>query len=183
MASALHSLDDQGFAEIMTCIYSTRLYGFGPLIKQMMHETVCKHQKGQSVHTELGPELQHHTAQRVLGGHPDMVPVFISADTHEHVEQSFDTEVEISDRRLSDLDGKPLGESLEAELEAMRSEIDQLDRPKIEVEVDDISHRSVGKLIAFLQYVAYYSALIRDLPPFTQPDVESLKRKSLENRF
>ncbi len=183
LASALHSLDDQGYAEIMTCIYSTRLYGFGPLIKQLMHETVCKHQKGQTFHAEHGPELHRHAAQRLLGGHPDVAPLFLSTDTHEEVKHSFSSDIEVDGHSLQSLNDRTLGDSLDAELNAMRSEVEDVGRPSAHIELKTLSHRSIGKLAAFLQYLAYYSALIRDVAPFTQPDMESLQRQSLENRF
>jgi Glucose-6-phosphate isomerase len=183
LASALHSLDDQGYAEVMACIYSTRLYGFGPFLKQLMHETVCKHQKGQTFHAEHGPELHRHAAQRLLGGHPDVAPLFISTDTHERVEHSFDTNIDVGGNSVMSLNKQTLGDSLNAELEAMKSEVENLNRPSAQIELKTLSHRSVGKLTAFLQYLAYYSALIRDVSPFTQPDIESLQRRSLDNRF
>lgn len=186
IASALYDAEEDGFNEVFAPFYSTRLFGFYPLFVQLMHETVCKDGKGQTVYGDMGPECQHHTNQRVFGGREDVVTMFFRSDAHEmkriDVPPNLE-DVDIRGRELQDLQGKEFKESLHSEYEGVKQALDEEDMPNIVMSVDDVSHRSLGKLIALMQYIAVYSAWLRDVDPFTQPDVEKSKEIGFEQRF
>jgi len=185
LAEDLFEAEKQGYDKVLTPFYSTRLFGFYPLVVQLMHESVCKKGKGQTFFGDLGPEYQHHTNQRIFGGKQDILPMFIESK-HEHAEIEVPEElqdVELRGRELGDLDGKTYEASLEAESRGVKQALVESQRPKIELRLEELSYDSVGGFLAFLQYLAVYSSWLRDVDPFNQPDVEQSKKKGFEMRF
>ncbi len=186
LASAFYDAERDGYENVFAAFYSTRMFGFYPLLVQLMHETVCKEGEGQTFSGDLGPEYQHHTNQRIFGGRADMMPAFFRTENHEHETIEVPEElrdVKLRDRDLGDLDGKSLQDSLLAEYEGVKQALDEEDTPNVTVTLTDLSFQGAGKLVAFLQYLAVYSAWLRDVDPFTQPDVEKSKSTGFEQRF
>lgn len=186
VASALYDAEKQGYDEIFAPFYSTKLFGFYPLFVQLMHETVSKHGEGQTVYGDLGPECQHHTNQRVFGGRKNVLTCFFRTKTH--IEETVDvpedlSDIDLRDRELSELKGRSLGDSLHAEYQGVKDVLNEEDMPNVTLTVTDITHRGLGELVAFLQYLAVYSAWLRDVNPFDQPDVEKSKQIGFEERF
>lgn len=186
LASALYDAEKNGYNQVLTPFYATRLFGFKPLFVQLMHETVCKQGKGQTVFGDLGPEYQHHTNQRMFGGKKDILPLFFVSDAHErkriNVPEDFE-DVTVRGEELSHLKSLTFQESLESEYKGVKNALDDEDRPNITLTISDVSHRNIGKLVALLQYVAVYSAWLRDVDPFSQPDVEKSKELGFKERF
>lgn len=186
VASALYDAELNGHNEIFSPFYSTRLFGFYPLFVQLMHETVCKEGEGQTVYGDIGPECQHHTNQRVFGGNDNVVTMFFRSEAHEMKKLDVPdhlNDIDIRGRELGNLQGQELKESLKAEYQGVKDTMDEEDMPNITISVDDVSHRSLGKLVSFMQYMAVYSAWMRGVDPFNQPDVEKSKDKGFEERF
>ncbi|MFB6245806.1 MAG: hypothetical protein ABEJ03_05675 [Candidatus Nanohaloarchaea archaeon] len=186
VASALYDAQKRGFNEVFAGFYSSRMLGFKPLLVQLMHETVCKQGEGQTVFGGLGPEFQHHTNQRIFGGRENVIPLFFTTDTHEreHLEVDEDiSDVEIRGRKLGDLDGMEMQESVMSEYRGVRKVLEERDRPHVNLNLTELSHEGAGELMAFLQYLAVYSAWLRDVNPFDQPDVERSKKIGFESRF
>lgn len=186
IASAFYDAEQKGYENIFGGFYATRMFGFYPLFVQLMHETVCKKGKGQDVSGDLGPEFQHHTNQRIFGGKKDVLPVFFRTENHEHQEIRVPEElkdVNLRGRELGLLEGRSYQGSLESEYRGVKQALDQEDMPNVTVSFTEMSHEAAGKMVAFLQYVAVYSAWLRDVDPFTQPDVEKSKKLGFEQRF
>lgn len=186
VASALYDAEQRGYENVFAGFYSTRMFGFLPLLIQLMHETVCKNGKGQTFSGDLGPEFQHHTNQRIFGGRESMLPVFFRTENHEQEEIRVPEElkdVEIRGRTLGELEGRSLQSSLDSEYRGVKKALEEEDMPSITISLTDLSHRGAGKLLAFLQYVSVYSAWLRDVDPFNQPDVEKSKKIGFEQRF
>lgn len=186
VASCLYQAEENGYDQILAPIYSTRLMGFLPLFIQLMHETVCKEGEGMTVYGDLGPEYQHHTNQRLFGGKKDVVPFFFRADTHEKrkIDISEDLmDIDLRGQSLSELDGKNLSESLDAEYQGVRNALSEENMSSMTLHLRELSYYSVGELMAFLQYLAVYSAELREVEPYNQPDVESSKKIGFEERF
>jgi len=186
LASAFYDAEQNGYDEIFTPFYSTRLFGFYPLFVQLMHETVCKEGKGQTVFGDLGPECQHHTNQRVFGGKKDVITSFFRCEAHEREEIEVPdniSDVQLRGKDLSDLEGKTLKDSLKAEYQGVKDAMDDGEMPNITLNITSVSHENMGKLVGLLQYVAVYSAWLRDVDPFNQPDVEKSKDIGFEERF
>ncbi|MFB6180301.1 MAG: hypothetical protein ABEJ93_00325 [Candidatus Nanohalobium sp.] len=186
LAAKLYRAEERGFEEILTPFYSTRMFGFYPLMVQLMHETVCKNGEGQTVYGDIGPEYQHHTNQRMFGGRENVFPVFFRAETHEHVNIKVPEgleDVEIRGKPLKQLERNTYSEALKSEYRGVRDALDEEDRPHATVALEELSYRSAGKLLAFMQYLAVYSAWFRRVNPFNQPNVEKSKQIGFEERF
>jgi glucose-6-phosphate isomerase len=185
LAEELFEVEKQGYDEVLTPFYSTRLFGFYPLLVQLMHESVCKNGEGQTFFGDLGPEYQHHTNQRMFGGKQNIVPMFIES-THEHAEIEVPEDIqdiELRTHQLGEFDGKTYEASLKAESEGVKQASDEKGRPRIELKLKELSYRSTGRFMAFLQYLAVYSSWLRDVDPFNQPNVEKSKNIGFKMRF
>ncbi len=181
LAYVLYNLEEKGFTEIMCAIYSSRLFSFFPLIVQLMHETACKSGKGMTIFGDEGPEVQHHTSQRLFGGRKNVVGLFIRA-TEQHVDKIKVPEklkgIKIRDGTLEDLAKIPYYKALEFEFEGTKEAAVKSGMPVAVISVDKINAETVGELMAFWQCVAVYSALLRGVNPYDQPAVEESKRIS-----
>lgn len=187
IAKALYKAQNQNYEEILHPIYSSRLYGFLPLNIQLMHETVCKEEEGQTIYGDMGPEYQHHTNQRLFGGQKNIITLFLSVENHKkdmqiHIEQDI-KDIEIQGRKLSELEQNSYQDSLDKEREGVKETLTEKDKPFIEIKLQDTKEKNIGKLIALMQSTAVYSAELRDVNPYNQPDVERSKEKSYEKRF
>lgn len=185
LAQDLHEAEKIGFSEVLTPFYSTRLFGFYPLLVQLMHESVCKKGRGQTFFGDVGPEYQHHTNQRLFGGKDNIIPLFIeSSHEHSEIEVSEDlSSIDIRGRELGELDGLSYEQALDSEVEGVKKALNQSSKPFIELELEEFNYRSVGGLMAFLQFLAVYSAWDREVNPFNQPDVERSKDIGFKKRF
>lgn len=186
LAEVLYKAEENGFEEILTPFYSTRLFGYYPLLVQLMHETVCKEGEGQTFYGDIAPEYQHHTNQRLFGGKQNILPFFFNLSNHKHdqVKVPSDLEdVDIRDRKLEELGGRTYESALKSEFEGVRQALQQHEMPYINLEIDSLGLEEAGELTAFLQLVAIRSAELRDVDPFNQPDVETSKKLGLQNRF
>lgn len=186
LALKLYRAEEEGYDDILTPFYSTRMFGFYPLLVQLMHETVCKHGEGMTVYGDLGPEYQHHTNQRMFGGKEDIVPMFFRTETHEHAEIEVPDDLEdigIRGKDLGDLEDNSYSQALKSEYTGVKEALDDEERPSITLTLHELSFEAAGELIAFMQYLAVYSAYLRDVNPFNQPDVEKSKQIGLEERF
>lgn len=186
VASALHDAELDGYQEVFTPFYSTRLFGFYPLLVQLMHETVCKDGEGQTFYGDMGPECQHHTNQRLFGGREDVATMFFRTEAHEKSSISIPEnlgDIDIRGRQLGELEGQELSDSLEAEYKGVKDTLEDEEMPSITINLTDVSHKTLGKLVAFMQYLSVYSAWLRDVEPFNQPDVEKSKQIGFDERF
>ncbi len=185
VSSALYLLEKKGYTEVFCQTYSTRLVSFLPLITQIMHESVCKKGAGQTFYGGLGPETQHHTNQRFLGGRKNAVGLFTRV-------RGFDNDVEISvpkdlmdiplrSGKLGDISGS-CSEHLGFELEGVLDSTRKAGIPHIIISVKRVTPESAGEYLALWQYVGVYSALLRGVNPYDQPDVENAKEVSFRLR-
>ena len=184
-ASALYEAEKKGYNEVLTPFYSSRMFGFYPLLVQLMHETVCKDGEGQTFYGDHAPEYQHHTNQRLFGGRKDIVPFFLRT---EHREESIAIpediqDIEVKGRDFGELDGESLVDALNAEYSGVKEALEDEEMPYIDLKLTESDYRAFGKLMAFIQLVAYYSAEMRGVDPLTQPNVEKSKKMGLEARF
>ncbi len=186
MAGALKHAEEENHTEVFTGFYSSRMFGFYPLLVQLMHETVCKEGKGQTFFGDLGPEFQHHTVQRIFGGRQNIVPMFITTKNHERSDIFVPEDarnIDLRGRPLGDLDGLELQNGLKAEQSGLEKALEEEEIPYLNVKLTQLNYKAAGELMAFMQYLAYYSARIRNVEPFTQPDVEKSKEYGFEERF
>ncbi len=186
IASVLYSAEQRGLDKVFTPFYSTQLFGFYPLLVQLMHETVCKDGKGQTFFGDVGPECQHHTIQRLFGGKEDLVTMLFHVEEHESTFLKVDEElndVNVRGRQLSEFEEADLADSLRSELSGVREALKSEEMPAFDLKIDKVCPETCGELLALLQYTAYYSAGFRGLNPFNQPDVEKSKKIGIQKRF
>lgn len=187
LSAAMYALDTLGYHELFAAFYSSRLAGFLPLLIQLIHETSCKDGKGQTVFGDEGPECQHHTNQRLFGGRQNVAGLFFRVErpTYGGVKVTVPEELASLPLRtgtLGDLDGLSYAKALRYEFEGTALDAEQHGIPVLKVIVDRVNARNVGELTALLQYVGVYSALLRGVEPFGQPQVERSKEISFELR-
>jgi len=167
-------------------IYSQRLFGFYPLLIQLVHETFGKEGKGLTVYGGQGPEAQHHTNQRFFGGREDTHGLFITVDKQSSsVELSVPEELkglELGGAQLGILDGIELGQSVTFEHQGVLETARAQNIPFAHLSMDSITPNSVGELLVFFHFYVYYSAMFRGVNPFDQPAVEDSKKLSFQMR-
>lgn len=187
MAEFLFESDTSGRRnEIFLPIYSKYLIGFNHLITQLMHESVGKDGKGLSVIATEAPESQHHTNQRFFGGPKNMVGAFVTvAKSHQKIKIEVPDNIKNISLRggtVDDLNGADLHKSLLCEAKGTMGDAKEQGIPYMNIELEEITPEAIGEYMVFWQFVAYYSALIREINPLNQPQVERSKDLSLEYR-
>jgi len=187
LAASLYLLDKKGYDEIFCPIYSSKLSGFSNLIVQLIHETVGKKKKGQTIFCADAPESQHHTNQRFFGGKRNVCGVFVTVDNQEgktskvNIPKSL-RRIKIRDSTLNSLNGIPYEAALDFEFEGTWRDAVKNKIPVANVSIDKVTPHNIGEFLAFWEYVAVYSALLRGLNPYDQPQVESSKEISFRLR-
>jgi len=184
LAKYYYDLEKNGYSEIYIPIYSEALGNFQNMIIQLMHESVCKDGKGQTVYASLSPEAQHHTNQRFLGGDRNVIGTFINVkNPNNPISINLDEKVKklpYKDKTLEVIEGLNLQDGLLAECVGTKQDADEKNVPNATIEIDRVSEESVGELLAFWHLVAFYSSILRDVDPFDQPAVERSKNITLD---
>jgi len=186
LAKFLFNQELAGKADVFMPVYSQFLEGFNHLITQLMHESVCKSGKGQTIFATTAPESQHHSNQRFFGGPKNMAGVFITVkNSNNKINISVSgncKDILLRDGKLEILDGIDLNQSLQYEALGTIEDASSQKIPLAHVEIEKISPESMGEYLVFWQFVAYYSAVIRGQNPFDQSQVEKSKIISFELR-
>ncbi len=184
LAKELFDLEEKGYTELYVSIYPYLLSGMRNLIVQLMHESVCKKGKGQTVYAAMGPECQHHTNQRLFGGRRNVAALFmVSDDISSDLSVSFIPEaldIEVEGTPLGAINNLPIQVGLEAEYMGTRKNTKEDGIPSFEMRVSDCSYETVGELVGFFHLLAFYSASLRGVDPFDQPAVERSKDITIE---
>jgi len=179
-------LETSGFDQLYLSVYSQRLFGFYPLIIQLVHETFGKDGAGLTVYGGQGPEAQHHTNQRFFGGRKDTHGLFVTVEEQDHkasvsVPENL-RELRLDNANLGILNNMDLGKSMSYESQGVIETARAKGIPYAHLKVSRITPHSVGEFLVFFHFYVYYSAVLRGLNPFDQPAVEDSKRLSFEMR-
>ncbi len=184
----LNELENKGYTEVFLPVYSNYLQTFGMIATQLFHESFGKAGKGLTVVAAQAPESQHHTNQRFFGGRKNMVGCFL----HVSNQQTNDMTVTIPERlqsiklrsgSLADINGINLADSFTSEYIGTVTDAKNQGIPLIDIAVPKVTGESCGALMAFWHYVTVYSAQLRNVDPFDQPQVEASKIISFEERL
>ena len=183
----LYLKDQQGYSEIFFPVYSPQLEGFVNLVVQLIHESSGKEGKGQTIYGSLAPESQHHTNQRFFGGRRNVVGLFLRVANYEHNALATKVppdleDIPLKDKDLSLLSGIPLSKAVEFEFLGTKQDAKDQKMPHAILTVDKITPYSIGELLAFFHYLAFYSSLLRGVNPLDQPQVENSKNISFSLR-
>jgi glucose-6-phosphate isomerase len=188
IAAAFYELETRGYIEVFLPIYSNFLHGFGMVATQLFHETFGKEEKGVTVLAAPAPESHHHTNQRFLGGRKNMFGCFLHVRPRGSSSSSIRVPPEVADipiraGRMADLDGVDLEDSFASEYRAAFGEAQKRGIPLVDIALPEISGKSIGELMAFFHYAAFFGAVLRGVNPFDQPEVEAAKDISFELRL
>lgn len=183
LAEYYFELEKEGYGEIYITCYSEAMAGFENLIIQLMHESVCKDGKGQTVYFSMGPEAQHHTNQRFIGGKKNVIGTFIVEENkNDGAKIEVPTELQDIDYKgdqLSIINNLPYQKALEAEYMGTKKDADAKSIPNVTITIDEINESTIGQMVSFWHLVAFYSSVLRDVDPFDQPAVEDSKNITL----
>lgn len=187
LAMHLADLEEKKFVEIFTAVYSSALFGFLPLIVQLVHESAGKGGLGQTVYGDYAPESQHHTNQRFFGGLKNAVGLFLGVERSKNdivlkVPKDL-AEVNFSGHPLKVLDGLKASDAMRFDRQGVIGNCVHKKIPAAELLVDEVTPKSMGEFMVFWQYFSVYAALIRGVDPYNQPEVEDSKKISFELRL
>ncbi len=186
-ASIMYQLEQKGIVDVLLPFYNAGLFCVSNLVVQLCHESFGKGGQGQTYFAHEGPEVEHHTLQRFIGGKKDIAGWFHSVQKTlqsmtTHVPDDVKT-ISIQSGTLGDLDGIELGTALQYECEATLEDAQANGIAVLHTSLTDRSEQSIGELIAFWQLFAVYSAVLRGVDPFNQPQVEASKHISFRKRL
>ncbi len=187
LASVFYELDKKKYNEIFMPIYSSRLIGSINIITQLIHESVGKNRKGQTLLATYAPESQHHTNQRFFGGKKNMIGCFIVVDEFKNKYDRVEVlkelkDVDLRDGKLSDIDNNYYSQALQYEYLGTKEDAKNNKIPNITIHIKKITPESVGEYLAFWHYVTVYNCVLNGVDPFNQPQVESSKAISFKLR-
>ncbi len=186
LAQFLYKTDQGGRNEVFLPVYSKFLIGFNHLITQLVHESVGKDGKGQTVLAVDAPESQHHTNQRFFGGPKNMAGVFVTVENPaEDIKVSVPDEIKNISLRggtVEDLNGAQLHHSLLCEARGTIADATEQKIPLCSITIEKITPQVIGDYMVFWQFVAYYLAVLSGVNPLDQPQVERSKEIALELR-
>lgn len=177
------NLEKEGYSEVYVTCYAEKLKGFENLIVQLMHESVCKDGSGQTFYFAMGPEAQHHTNQRFLGGKNNVIGTFVVANSDSKLEIRVPQEIKKLDYKGSDLgaiNNIRYQDALSAEYLGTKGDADEKSVPNVTIELAVVDEYAVGELVSFWHLVAFYSSILRGVDPFDQPAVERSKDITLK---
>jgi glucose-6-phosphate isomerase len=183
LAAYLYLQEQKGCRDVLIAAYSMKFYSFIPLIVQLGHESFGKAGKGLSFFGDFGPEIQHHTNQRLYGGRKNMVGLYIGVKTKPDVRIAVPKplqRIQLRTGTLGDLDKLSLSKALLFDLEANLGELKRLKIPHAYIEVQKEDEYTCGEFLALMQYTTVYSSLLRNVNPYDQPAVEASKDISWE---
>lgn len=187
LAAALYLAEQDGQTEAYAPIYSKALAGSAELWTQLMHESVCKQEQGQTFLFMEAPECQHHTNQKFFDGPRRMFGLFTRIEHPGHdLPLSIDhqlTGLQVRQLPLPRLEGERLSTAMKAEYLGVRQAADDAKIANGTITLDVLNPGTFGELTAFWMYVAVYSAWLRGLDAFDQPGVEASKRIAVEERL
>jgi glucose-6-phosphate isomerase len=187
LACVLYNLELNGKTDVFMPIYSSKLSGFLVIIVQLMHESFGKEKKGMSFFGDLAPESQHHTNQRFFGGKDNICGVFVNVLNQDDKELKVIVpkeleNIKLGNNTLSSLSNIPYHKSLQFEFLGTYNDAINQKIPISCVSVDKIDFKTIGEFMAFWQYFAVYSSILREVNPYDQPQVETSKVISIKMR-
>lgn len=187
LALGFYELDEKGYTEIFSGVYSTALFGFLPLIVQLIHESEGKNGKGQTIFGDYSPESQHHTNQRFFGGKKNVLGLFMGVEkTNNDIKIKVPKEIqniEFLGYPLAKLNGNSTFKSMHYDMQGVVENAKNKNIPAYELWISEISQKSIGEFMVFWQYFTMYSSILRDVNPFDQPEVEASKKIGFELRI
>jgi glucose-6-phosphate isomerase len=186
LSGAIYLKERVGLRTLFIPVYSRTFAGFNDLVTQMMHETLSKDRKGLTALCFEGPEVQHHTNQRILDGPEDVVSLFVTREGNEGPKISWDGpegDVMLGEKYLNEVGGYTLGKAFRSEYEGVMGHMRELKMPFANLLMKGEGPFELGEYVGIWHYLAYYFALLRKVNPFDQPAVEKAKEIGMALRL
>ena len=178
-AALLHAADVELGARIHVLMpYSDRLGDVAGWFRQLWAESLGKHlgRDGTEVFTgptpvaAIGATDQHSQVQLFMEGPFDKVVTMVAVDDP-GVDVTIPTGRDLP-ADLAYLGGHTLGELIRIEREATAAALADRGRMNCTVRIPDLSARSIGELLMFLQIATGFAGVYYGVDPFDQPGVE-----------
>ncbi|GAC1414219.1 MAG: glucose-6-phosphate isomerase [Candidatus Doudnabacteria bacterium] len=186
LAEIMFELEKRDIVDVFLPFYSHELFAFQNLIVQLCHESFGKNGKGQTYFAHEAPESQHHTNQRFFGGRKNIAGLFVSVDNFKNdLLTSIPTSlhsIALKGGHLAELNKMPLSFAMHAELRGTLEDAKIHDIPIVSLSLSSLAPQEIGQFVGFWLLFAVYSALLRNVDPFDQPQVENSKKISWTKR-
>ena len=184
LAKFLYENEKKGYTTLYIPIYSVQLEPLFTMLSQLFHETFGKNKKGLTIYGGLAPETQHHSNQRFFGGRKDSQALFIYVKSNSSfmLKENQVPKIKYKGYALNKITNLDFNDLVYKEfLGTVKTAIaKKIPSASITTEVNE---SNIGELLMFFYFVAYFSAKLRRVNPFDQPDVELSKKESLKEIF
>ena len=171
LASWAVDLMNSGYTQLIFFVYLPLWSQFGNWFAQLWAESVGKNGLGTMPLPATGVSDQHSLQQMFLDGPRDKGCLFLSARTMPQGPE-FNEMPEV----FNYLGGKSFGDLLEAEALGTMMALTRKNVPLININLEDSSLYSAGKLIVMLEAMTLLAGWMMDINPLDQPAVELGKR-------
>ena len=162
--------EDAAIATSIILAYSDRLERFGLWYRQLWAESLGKDGKGTLPATGIGPVDQHSQLQLYLAGPADKAYTVMSVGC-----AGAGPRVATDDPALAYLDGKAMGDLLDAEFRATAETLRANKRPVRTIDIPVLDETAMGALLMHFMLETIIAAHLMGVDPFDQPAVEQGK--------
>lgn len=156
-----------------TFVFHPELESLGKWYRQLMAESLGKKGIGITPTVSIGSSDLHSMLQLYLGGPKDKFFTFISSLGHEHSPKV--SENPSMPLVVEELRGKSTQEIMDAIFKGVKIAYQKSDIPFVEIQLQSMSERSVGKFMQFKMIEMMYLGKLLKVDAFNQPNVESYK--------
>lgn len=166
--------------------FNPEMESVGKWYRQLMGESIGKAEdlNGKKINNGITPLVSigsvdlHSMVQLYLGGPRNKFTTFIYADQSKIGITVPDSQY--LDGIVDGIGGKNMAEIMNAIYEGTKIAYDKGDRPFMEIELEDISERSLGQFMQYKMIEMMYLAKLMNVDPFDQPNVEDYKSEMRE---
>ncbi len=159
-----------------TFVFHPELESLGKWYRQLMGESIGKEGIGFTPTVSVGSADLHSLGQLYLGGKRDKFFTFISAHWKEDEPQV--PQKPIFSMLADELRSKTASEIMDALFTGVKIAYEKAEIPFVEVELTDLSERSLGKVMQFKMIEMMYLGWLLEVNAFDQPNVESFKSET-----
>jgi len=141
---------------------------------QLWAESLGKNGGGQTPVKALGATDQHSQVQLYMDGPNDKAFTFLRVDGYS--ESRGDMRVKANEGTFSYMDGRTLGEILNAEQTATADALTSGERPNMTITMPEVDEYHMGALFMLFETATAFAGALYGINPFDQPGVEEGKR-------
>ncbi|GAB5503814.1 glucose-6-phosphate isomerase [Pyruvatibacter sp.] len=161
---------EAGAAASVIMAYSDRLERFGQWYRQLWAESLGKDGRGTVPATGIGPVDQHSQLQLYLAGPADKAYTIMSVGS-----AGAGPRVATDDPALDYLNGKTMGDLMDAEYRATVATLKASKRPVRTIDIPVLDETAMGALLMHFMLETIIAAHLMGVDPFDQPAVEEGK--------